>query len=212
MSTWCGAIVELRGRDVAAFAARNRITLSGPHGAWALLQGDVNLAHIEPPRFARELSLEVGGAVIAFMLQTTASCEAIEHWERGELRRRLVCEDGRWTVVEGTPQSWEKTYFFDDAEGTAPGGKWPHELDDDVSDEDRRRYEEAKRAGDPSPVLDLLRGGSVWPMNRLMKSLGLDPRAPSGHYTVPANWKPWAVLAVIVAFVVGSGLLGALTR
>ncbi len=212
MSTWCGALVEVGKHDLSTFAARHRLTIDAPLGPWALMVGEVSVAHIEPPRFAAELSAEIEGTVIAFMLQTGASCETLEHWERGELKRRLVCLDASFTTIEGTPQAWEATYFFDPAEGTADGKRWPLTLDDDIGEEDRLRYEEAKRVGEPSRVLDLIRGGSVWPMHRLVQHFGLDPKRPGARYSVPRSSKPWAVIVLVIALFAGSLALGALTR
>ena len=212
MTTWCGAIVECSARDLDSLAGRYGITVTTPPaGAWAYVVGDVNLAHVVPPRFARELSAELGATVIAFMIQTTASCERIEHWERGELVRSLECVDGRWTGREGSPQSWEATYFFDSTRSTSAGEAWPLELDDELSEEDCARYERARQDGDPSVVLDLLRGGSVWAMRRVLELYGLDPNVPNARYAVPTNWKPWVVLGVGLLFVAGMAVLGALS-
>ncbi|MEQ1570994.1 MAG: hypothetical protein ABMA64_35520 [Myxococcota bacterium] len=212
MSTLCGALVERGERDLTSLASKHRITVLGPLGPWVFVRGDVNMAHIEPPRFASALSSELEGSVIAFMLQTTASSEVLEHWERGALVRRLVCQDGRWKTREGMHQAWESIYFFDPSEGIGEGEKWPLTLDDDLTEQDEQRYEEAKRAGDPSAVLDLLRGGSVWPLHRLAKHLGVDLRSPAASYSVPANWKPWLALTLALAFVCSCGVLGALSR
>lgn len=83
----------------------------------------------------------------------------------------------------------------------------------------------AKRAGDATAVLDLCWGGSTWPMDRFLRLYAVDPRTPSGRYSVPASGKPRALLAGMVAFLVvcvvllvvcalalGISVLGALTR
>lgn len=208
MSTWCGAFVEVGERDFAALAPKYRLTILGPQGAWVYIHADVNFASIEPPRFAAALSAELNGTVFAFMLQTNASCEVLEHWERGELVRRLVCEEQRWKNAEGTPQAWESIYFFDSSEGTNDDEKWPLTLDRETSEENRLRYEQAKRANDPSAVLDLLRGGNVDSLLRLAKHWGIDVRTPTARHA--ARWKVRTVLALTLALVCGAALLGAL--
>ncbi len=208
MSTWCGAFVEVGERDFAVLAPKYRLTMLGPQAAWVYIHADVNFASIEPPRFAAALSAELKGTVLAFMLQTNASCEVLEHWERGELVRRLVCEDQHWKSAKGTPQAWESTYFFGPSEETDNDDKWPPTLDRETSEEDKQRYEKAKRANAPSAVLDLLRGGNVDSLHRLAKHWGIDVRAPTARHA--ATWKLRTVLALALALVCGAALIGAL--
>ena len=57
---------------------------------------------------------------------------------------------------EGETQRWETAYFFDDVSTSEQSDGWPDMLRDEISEEDIARYETAKRAGDPSTVIDLM--------------------------------------------------------
>ncbi len=215
VSTLAGAIVDHRGSiDFPAIAGRFQIIISTASQGWSLVQCDVNLASLGPPTFARELSRELRTTVIAFFLQSAASVEQIEHWENGQLMRKLEYsgDGGGWVTQSGTPQAWEPTYFFAEDEGTVEGAKWPMNLRDELSDEELARYERAKISSDASSVMDLLSGGSVWPIERLCRYFGLDLAKPNAHYTPPTNWKPRIIAAAILAFLLAMILLGALTR
>ncbi len=213
MTTWAGAIVETRGRaDFPALAALHRITVTGAVTPWVLVQGDVTFAALGPPVFAEALSRELQGTVLAFFVQSTASVEQLEHWEKGQLVRKLqyTGDAGGWVTRQGTPQAWESVYFFADDEGTAEDMAWPLNLGDELSDEQLARYERARVAKDASGILDLLQGGSVWQLHRLCEHYGLDPGKPGARYTPPRSWKPWLLAAAVLAFLGGMVLLAAL--
>jgi hypothetical protein len=213
MATWAGAIVETRGRtDFPAIAAAHRITVTGPVTPWVLVQGSVSFAAPGPPVFAEALSRELQGTVLAFVVQTTASVERLEHWEKGQLVRKLeyAGDAGGWVTRQGTPQAWEGVYFFAEDEGTAEDMAWPLNLGDELSAEQLTRYERARAAKDASGILDLLQGGSLWQLHRLCEHYGLDPSKPGAHHTPPRSWKPWLLAAAVLAFLVGMVLLAAL--
>ena len=102
---------------------------------------------------------------------------------KGTCVRRLVYnqDEGGWIIVEGKPQSWERAYFFDTG-STSESGTWPDLLFDELSDEDVKRYEEAKRAGDAMSVLSLLHPSSTVPMLRVCDSLGIKADQPAGTW------------------------------
>lgn len=217
MTTWAGALVETRGQaDLASIAARHRIALVdfAATAPWLLVHADVNRASLNPPRFAEELSRELQTTVIGFFLQSTASVEQIEHWEDGRLLRKLEYsgDGGGWITQQGSPQLWESAYFFAEDEGTDEGENWPHNLGDELTDEDLARYERARDQKDATPIMDLLSGGSSWSIHRLCKHFSVDPNKPGARFTPPTNWKPRLILAGIVALFIAMFLLGALTR
>jgi hypothetical protein len=216
MGTWIGAFVEQKGRsDLREVLATCNITLEGsPEGDWIHVMAEVSLASLKTPPFGEALSRELGGRVIGFLLQTTASVEEIVCWENGEQVRRLSYfgDEGGWLHHEGEPQDWEPTYFFEAERGTAQGQPWPMNLDEELSDEDIARYEEAKAAGDAEPILDLIQVGSGWGLYRLAEHLGVRADAPDAIYRPPENqtfrWKVYAVLAGIALVLLAAFLLG----
>src|SRR5262249_5191529 len=122
-------------------------------------------------------------------------------------------DGGGWITQDGSSQAWEPAYFFGDDEGTGDEEKWPHNLGDELDDEDIARYERAKQQRDASSIMDLLRGGSVWPLHRLCAHLGVDPNTPGARVTAPpTNWRPRLIVLAIIAFLVGMFLLGALSK
>ena len=164
-----------------------------------LIVHEPRLGHLGMPTYARALSRDLACDVLSFAIQTTASCEIIEHWSNGELLRRMEAADGPFGAIEGTQQTWEPGYFF------YPGAE------DDFDDEaDLERFREAVAADAPSQVLDIIYAGS---MNRLMallqlKGLALDQ--PHGTLTPPkSKAKLWLWVFILVlagAFI--AGLLG----
>jgi hypothetical protein len=217
MTTWAGALVETRGRgELAALAARHRIALVDfdAMAPWLLVQVDVNFANLNVPGFAEELSRELHTNVVGFFLQSTASIEQIEHWQDGRLLRKLEYsgDEGGWIRQQGSPQTWESAYFFEEGEGTNEGETWPNNLRDELTDEELDRYERARDRKDATPIMDLLSGGSPWSIHRLCTHFGVDPDKPGARFTPPTNWKPRLIAAGIVVFLIGAFLLGALTR
>jgi hypothetical protein len=210
VATWVGAILKTGGHaDFAAIAARYRIAVTGPVTPWVLVQADLKFAGLRPPVFAEALSREIEGAVIAFAVQTTASVEEIEHWEKGQLARKLEYsgDQGRWITQAGKPQDWEPAYFFAEGEGTAEGASWPYNLGDELTDEQLARYERARAAKDASGIMDLLDGGSTIGMQRLCAHFGTDPRQPAARYRPPTSRKLQLTVVAAVAFTVGMVLL-----
>lgn len=214
MGTWVGAIVETHGRaDFPAIAAKHRIAAPEAVKPWVLVDGYFGLSTLVPPLFAEALSRDLQGTVIAFFVQETASVEQIEHWENGQLMRKLEHSDsGGWVTQQGTPRDWEPVYFFAEDEGTAEGQKWPLNLDDELTDEELARYNRARAQRDASGIMDLLRGGSAWQLERLCAHFGLNPRQPDARYTPPKTWKLQIIVAAIIVFLVGSFLLGILSH
>ena len=75
--------------------------------------------------------------------------------------------------------------------GSQPSSKrdaWPDMLADDISDDDISRYEHAKRAGDPTSVMALLRPSSMSPMLRVCEFFEINPDKPSGTWRKPPFW------------------------
>jgi hypothetical protein len=214
VSTWIGALVETRGRrDLAEVAAKHGIVVTRAEGPWLLVEGEVALGSLGLPAFAQELSRDLGASVIAFAIQTTASVEELEQWTDGQRVRRLAYsgDAGGWEPPQGTPQPWEPAFFFAEEESTAVGATWPGNLTDELSGDDIARYERARDGRDAAPVLDLLSGGSVWPLRRLCAHLGVDPDAPGGRYSPPKNRRGLLVVVAIAVFLVGMVLLGFLS-
>jgi hypothetical protein len=206
MATWVGAIVETRGRaDFAEVAAKYRITLAQAPGPWLL----VECANLRLAVFAQALSRELGGAVIAFLLQTTASVEEVEHWHNGELMRKFAysADEGGWLSQQGRQQAWESVYFFAEDETTADDAKWPLNLADELTPEDIARYEQARAARDASSVMDLLSGGSAHSLLRLCHHFGVDPQEPGARYTAPPNWRLRIVVALALLLLAGLAAL-----
>ncbi len=223
MATWVGAIIDgARPAELRAAALRHHIVVDAGDAPCLLVQAELRLGSLGPPPFAKAISEELGCTVLAFALQTTASVEDIEHWQSGRLVRKLLYsgdEDG-WIAQEGQAQAWESSYFFADDEGTDEGsnegageGKsWPHNLADEISDEDIARYTRAREARDASSIMDLLSGGSPWAIERLCRYFGVDPKRPGAVYQPPTNWKPRILVAAVVVFLVAMFLLGALSK
>lgn len=215
MATWAGAIVRVE--DPARFvevATRHRVAVSAATPPWVLIAGDPQLRSLGPPAFAEALSRELQTSVVAFFVQTAASNERVEHWDQGRLVRELefAGDNGGWIAQSGTPQPWEPSLFFSEEESTVEGARWPLNLREDISEDDIRRYERAKAVGDATQVMDLLVGGSTWSVERVCRFFGVDPRSPGARYSSPTNWKLRLIVAAVILLLVGSFVLGALTK
>ena len=114
-------------------------------------------------------------------------------------------DGGGWIAQGGTPQLWEADYFFSEHEGTGEGEQWPSNLNDDLSQEEIVRYEQARTEKAPSSVMDLLMVGDV---ERLCKFYSVDPRKPQSRYGAGRNWCPRILFALVVALLVGAFILG----
>jgi hypothetical protein len=184
MGTWVGAIVETGGRadfwDVARKHGIDATTKDVP--AYALF--DFGYEFQAASRLAEALSKDLGSTAIGFVVQTTADVHELYAFKNGAAIRRLgYARDGEgWAIVEGTPQPWERVYFFDDAPYRFDDeGPWPEMLWDDISDEDIARYESARQAGDASPVLGLMHPSSTAPMHRVCGIFEVRPDIPHGR-------------------------------
>ncbi|MFK7989792.1 MAG: hypothetical protein AB8I08_27485 [Sandaracinaceae bacterium] len=215
MGSWVGAFVETRGAaDLREVLAVQDVEIHGEaSGEWLYVTAEISLASLEPPAFAEAVSRALGGRVVAFFLQSTASVEEIVCFKAGEQVRRLLYEEDTWVASDGTPQDWEPDYFFAEDEGTGPDEAWPMALYDEVSPADQARYEEARRTGDAASVLDLLHVGSGHGLRRLCTRWGVKPDAPHATYRPPANarlrWKVhavWVGVALFFAFMAWLGL------
>lgn len=215
MATWIGALVETRDHaDLAALLAEHHIEMVGPSAPWILVHCDAGLSHLHLPDFAEALSLKLDASVIGFLVQTTGGVEQIEHWQAGKLVRKLEYsgDAGGWVTQAGTPQPWERAYFFAEDESTAEDGTWPSNLGDELTDDERARYECARAAQDASGIMDLLVGASLWPLQRLCRHFGVDPCQPAAQNFPRKSWKPRVVLAAVAVFLAGMLLLGMRSR
>ncbi len=197
MATWVALIVETRGRtDFWALAARHGVQPKSPDASvpsHALIDcpagGDWEL----PLRLAESLSRELSGYALGFAIQTNSDVHVHHAFASGERVRRLDYsrDEGGWTAVEGRVQPWERLYFFDPQGSTTDeGAPWPDMLDDELTDEELARYEEARRSGDPSRAMELFNPSSTFPMIRVCESFGLKPDAPTGEWRKPSGfWK-----------------------
>lgn len=192
MGTWVACIVETKGRADFWDVVRKHGVRSSADAvpAYALIDCDSGFDFLASVRLAATLSSELSAMAVGFVVQTTSDVHMIHAYVSGQCVRRLEYnrDDGGWGLVEGPPQGWEKAYFFDD--GTADdGGKWPDLLDDEVSDADLARYQDAKRAGDATPVIAFLHPSSTAPMWRVCESFGIkDGSEPVGVWKKPSLW------------------------
>lgn len=162
-----------------------------------LIVHEPRLGHLGIPTYARELSRDLACDVLSFAIQTTASCETIEHWRKGELLRRMDAADGPFGAIEGTQQEWEPCYFF------YPGAE------DYIDDEaDLERFRDAVAADAPSQVLDIVYAGSMNGLLALLQFKGLALDQPHGTFAPPkSKAKLWLWLFILVlagAFVAGA--------
>lgn len=219
MGTWAGAFIENpRRADLGEVLASHHVALEGSADAeWIYVLAETSFASLEAPAFAERLSRELGGKVIAFFLQSTASVEEIFVYDAGERVRHLSysMDEGGWLAHEGDVQDWEAAYFFEEGHGARDGERWPLNLDDEIGDDERAAYEAARETGDATPVLELLHVGSGWGLYRLAEHFGVRDGEPHAIYQPPGNrtfrWKTYAVVALVVLFFVGMFLLGALS-
>ncbi|HTL32119.1 MAG TPA: hypothetical protein VL326_03280 [Kofleriaceae bacterium] len=189
MSTWVGTIIETAGLadfwDIARKHGVEGATAEIPK--YVLVECDVAGDFHASVRLAEAMSRDLGATAIGFVVQTTADVHELHAFSKGAAIRRLAYsrDNDGWVQVEGTPQPWERAYFFDDAASTVPddAGRWPDMLWDDISDEDVARYEAARRAGDASSVMDLMHPSSTVPMHRVCASFGVQPDRPLGRST-----------------------------
>lgn len=188
MSTWIGTIIETSGRadfwDVARKHGVDGATQETPK--YVLVECDVGFDFDASVRLAEAMSRDLGATAIGFVVQTTADVHEVHAFSKGAAVRRLAYSrdsDG-WVQVEGTPQPWERAYFFDDAASTTSDdvGRWPDMLSDELSEEDVARYEAARRHGDASSVMDLMHPSSTAPMHRVCVSLDLRPDRALGRW------------------------------
>lgn len=203
MATWIGVIVEgASAEQLVPYANALGIEFEVPSDGPFLIHVAPRFSLLHPPKFAEAMSKKLDCTVVAFFVQTAASVESIEHWERGDLKRELTysADDGGWLVQKGEAQSWEAAYFFAEDEGTGDGQKWPLNLDDELSDSDLERYNTARNTRDASPVMDLLHAGSVWGVYRLCQLYGVNPDKPHGTLHPPKSKAPLVILLIIALF------------
>ena len=191
MSTWVGTIVATTG--TSAFWS-----VAAKHGVRQVVEGVPPFVLIEclvgfdfrvSIRLAEELSRGLSTTAIGFVVQTNSDVHEVQTFVNGTCVRRLGYsrDEGGWIDVDGEAQSWERAYFFDEG-STADGDTWPDMLSDELSDDDMKRYEEAKRAGDASKVLTLLHPSSTAPMMRVCDFLGIKADEPTGRWRKRSIW------------------------
>jgi hypothetical protein len=192
MATWVACIVDTKSRpdfwDVARRMGVRPSTAEVP--AYALIDCDCGLDFLASIRLAGELSRELSTMCIGFVAQTNTDVHVLRTFVDGAAIRRVEYnrEGGGWGIIEGEPQPWEGAYFFGE-ERTASGNYWPDMLSDEISPEDRARYEEAKRIGDPSTIMELLHPSSLAPMWRVCEVFGIDEgERPAGIWKKPSMW------------------------
>ena len=190
MSTWVAAIVETTGLPDFWATARKHgvVALTQCVPKHVLIDCDAGFDFHAPVRLAEALSRDTGGIAIGFLVQTNADVHELHAFQAGALVRRLQYsrDNGGWQAPEGSCQPWERAYFFDDQRTT--NGQWPSLLDDEATDDDVARYEAAKRDGDASSILKLLRPSSTVPMHRVCAHFGLVPEKPSARWKKPYFW------------------------
>jgi hypothetical protein len=191
MGRWSGAIVETNGRiDFWTIARKHGVEpLSSAIPERVLIECNDGFDPWASAKLAEALSRDVGAGTLGFHVDTNVDTHLLQAFHAGARVRRLdYAREGRgWEAVEGSVQSWERAYFFDLDSTTAPG-EWPEMLADDGADEDLARYEMAKRAGDATPVLDLLRPSSVRAIRRACAFLNVQPDSPSARWRRPSFW------------------------
>ena len=156
---------------------------------FALIECEVGFDFRALNQLAEALSRDLATTAIGFVAQTTSDVHEMQTFMNGTCVRRLGYsrDECGWIVVGGESQSWENSYFFDEG-STANGDTWPDMLSDELSNDDIKRYEAAKRAGDASQVLSLLHPSSTAPMMRVCNSLGIMADAPAGRWKKRSFW------------------------
>jgi len=150
MSTWVGTIVATNGTSEfwkVAFKHGVQQVVDGVP-PFVLVECDVGFDFQASVRLAEALSSALSTTAVGFVVQTTSDVHEIHTFVKGTCVRLLAYnrDDGGWVIVEGEPQSRECAYFFDDG-STTEGETWPDLLSDELSEDDVRRYDEAKRVG-----------------------------------------------------------------
>ncbi len=193
MGSWVAAIVETGGRADFWDVARRQDVKPVDEGvpAHVLIECELGWDFTASLRLAETLSRALATSAIGFYGQSSADCYEICGYSSGERVRRLAYsrDEGGWLHVEGTPQPWERAFFFDGKFATSSVAEhWPDMLDDELSDQDIRRYESARRAGDASAILDLLHPSSLAPLHRVCAHFGLRAEAPTARWKKRSWW------------------------
>jgi hypothetical protein len=192
MGTWVGALVETQGRPDFWDGARTHgvrpLVPAVPQVA--LINCEIGLDFQASIRLAEALSRDLATMALAFVAQTAADAYELQAFARGVPVRRLAYsrDDGGWLQVEGTPQPWERAFFFDDVSTAGDDGQWPDMICDDLSEEDLARYEDARRAGDATRVMDLLHPSSMEPLLRVCAFFDVTPDSPAGEWKKRSVW------------------------
>lgn len=192
MSTWIAAIIASEGRADFWSRVRNH----GVHPVeptvpkHVLVECDAGFQFHASIDLAALLSRELRTSSLGFIAQTTADVYEIEAFEAGRRVRRLAYsrDGGGWLEVLGAPQQWEPVFFFGDGSTRHAEGQVPDLVDDDVSEDDLIRYEQAKRTGDPKPVMDLIHPSSLSPLYRLCGYFDVDPQHPTATWRRASWW------------------------
>jgi hypothetical protein len=191
VATWIAAIVASGGRpdfwDVLQTHGVHPVQPTVPEhalidcGAASQFRASIDLA--------AALSRELRTDSIGFFAQTSADVYEIEAFEDGRRVRRLAYsrDYGGWLEVLGAPQKWEPAFFFGDRAET-PHVEHPEMLSEEVSEDDVVRYEQARRTGDPGPVIDLLHPSSLAPLYRLCRHFDTDPRHAVATWRRASLW------------------------
>ena len=157
------------------------------------------LGHLAVPKYAQALSADLSCDVIAVSIQTTASCETVEHWRNGERIRCLSGSEGKFDLIEGTSQAWEPCYFF------------YKNAEDYIEDEEELvRFRAAIAENNPSKVLDLVYVGSMNGIAALLEAKGLSlehPHATAIPKSKSLKWL-WLGIGALVAAFIASALSG----
>lgn len=201
MSTWAGAIVETRSEsDLRKVAQAHQITIESVQSGWQLIDSKVGMTNLNTPRFAESLSRELQATVIGFFQQTSASVQLIEHWEKGALLRKLAYsgDQGGWITQEGAQQEWEPLFFFVKGEGIGAGQAWPLNLADDITENEKTRYESAQALQNPSQVMDLLGEGSI---QRVCAHFGVDPEKPNARFSPSRSQRRSMLMVALIALI-----------
>lgn len=181
---------------------------------------------------AQALSAVVPGEVVWIIIQTTASCLGVHHFENGQRVRVVEFADGTWTRVEGAPRAWEATLFSaerleealeggDDPEvraawerrtlTTGDGQPWPREYDSmfHALGMTGETWSEAQK----SPVLREVKGAGVSRVTlwaRLLLGLGI--AAAVGAVAVGRGELRGVLGMVATLLFIGAVAAGALRR
>jgi hypothetical protein len=179
MATWMGCIVETTRRADFWEVARQHdvVAVTGDVLPYVLVDCDDVTRSMS---LARDLSHALAAAALGFVAQTNADVHQIHAYASGECVRRLEYsrDEGGWLVVEGTPQAWEPAYFFDPTD----------DPDDELSESEHALYEHAKRAGDPTPIIRLVRLHSTAPLWRVCEHFGIAADTSMGRWTKQSRW------------------------